>query len=146
MILLQNKKALFDYEILKTFEAGLLLEGWEVKSLRLKHGNIKAAWISTQDKKYITIENLQITPYAFSSTAMDQARPKALMVNKKELEYIQSQSSQKGVTVIPMKIYTKGKHIKCEIAIARGKQKHEKRQVLKERSMQKEAQKALKNF
>lgn len=146
MILLNNKKAYYDYEVLETFEAGLLLEGWEVKSLRAKNGNIKAAWITLQDPKHIYIDNLQITPYPFSNKEMIKGRNRALLLHKKEVTRIRTKALERGVTIIPTKIYTKGKHIKCEIAVARGKQKHEKRQVLKERAMKKEAQKVLKNF
>jgi len=144
MILLENKRVRFDYEILDTFEAGMLLEGWEVKSLRAKHGNLKASWVRVNDNSEVSLENFQIPPYRFSAEIQEKDRPKKLLLTKKEIEKINAKLSEKGRTVAPTKIYTKGRHIKCEIIIGKGRKRYEKKQVLKERSMDKEAQKALK--
>ncbi|MCF7906267.1 SsrA-binding protein SmpB [Candidatus Gracilibacteria bacterium] len=145
MILLENKRILFDYEILDTFEAGIKLEGWEVKSLRAKHGNLKSAWVRIHDGEAF-LENFQVSPYRFSAEVQDRDRPKKLLLAKREIEKIEAKLQEKGRTVAPIKIYTKGHHLKCEIVIGKGRKKYEKRQVLKDRSVRKEARQALKNF
>ena len=143
MILLENKRVRFDYEILDTFEGGLVLEGWEVKSLRAKHANLRAAWVRIQDEEAF-LENFQISPYRFSAEIQEKSRPKKLLLQKREIEKIIASLHEKGRTVAPTQIYTKGRHIKCEIIIGKGRKKYEKRQVLKERAMDKEAKRALK--
>ena len=144
-ILLENRRIRFDYEIVDTFEAGMVLEGWEVKSLRAKHGNLKGAWIKIYDGA-VFLENFQIPPWRYSSEIQPKERPKKLLLTKKEIEKIVIKSGEKGQTVAPIKIYTKGRHIKCEIIIGKGRKKYEKRQVLKDRSNEKTARQTLKNF
>lgn len=144
MILLENKRLQFDYEIIDTFEAGMYLEGWEVKSLRAKHGNLKSAWVKIINGE-VFLENFQIPPWPYASGVQDRDRPKKLLLKKNEIEKIQTKLNEKGRTVAPTKIFTSKRHIKCEIIIGKGRKKYEKRQVLKERSMDKEARKALKN-
>ncbi len=145
MILLENKRVRFDYEVLDSFEAGMLLEGWEVKSLRAKHGNLKSAWVRIHEGE-VFLENFQISPWQFSAEPQKRDRPKKLLLSKHEMERIEAKLNERGRTVAPTKIYTKGRHIKCEIIIGKGRKKYEKRQVLKKRSEQKEARQALKNF
>jgi SsrA-binding protein len=144
-ILLENRRIRFDYEIVDTFEAGISLEGWEVKSLRAKHGNLKGAWIKLRDGE-VFLENFQIPPWRYSSEVQPKDRPKKLLLKKKEIEKIAIKSSEKGHAVAPMKIYIKGRNIKCEVIIGKGRKKHEKRQVLKDRSNEKTARQTLKNF
>ncbi len=143
--LLENRRIRFDYEIVDTFEAGIALEGWEVKSIRAKHGNMKGAWVRFRDGE-VYLENFQVPPWRYSVEVQPKDRPKKLLLNKKEIEKIAVKSGEKGHTVAPTKIYIKGRNIKCEVIIGKGRKKHEKRQVLKDRSNQKTARQALKNF
>lgn len=145
MILLENKRVRFDYEILDTFEAGLVLEGWEVKSLRAKNANLKSSWVRFHGDE-AWLENCDISAWRYSSEIQPKDRPKKLLLNKKELVKIENKLNEKGVTLAPTKIFTLGPNIKCEIAIVRGRKKHEKRQVLKERAMDKTARQTVKNF
>ncbi len=144
-ILLENRRIRFDYEIIDTFESGMVLEGWEVKSLRAKHGNLKGAWIKIRDGE-VFLENFQIPPWRYSSEVQPKDRPKKLLLKKKEIEKIAIKSSEKGHAVAPTKIYIKGRNIKCEVIIGKGRKKYEKRQVLKNRSTEKTARQTLKNF
>ncbi len=145
MILLENKRVRFDYETLDTFEAGMLLEGWEVKSLRGKNANLKSSWVRLHDGE-AWLENFQISPYRNSSEIQPKDRPKKLLLNKKELEKIERKLNEKGTTLAPTKIFTLGRHIKCAIAVVRGRKSHEKRQVLRERSMEKTARRTLRDY
>ena len=145
MILLHNKRVVFDYEILDTFEAGMVLEGWEVKSLRAKNANLKSSWVRFHGNE-AWLENCDVSPWPSSGEIQVKGRPKKLLLNKKELVKIENKMNEKGVTLAPTKVFTLGPHIKCEIAIVRGRKKHEKRQVLKERSMDKTARQTMKDF
>lgn len=145
MILLENKRVSFDYEILDTFEAGIVLAGWEVKSLRAKHGNLKAAWVKISDGE-VWLENCSIPAWRYSNEIQPKDRPRRLLLHKAEMEKLAAKANEKGRTVAPTKIYTKGKTIKCEIVVGKGRKKYEKRQVLKNRDAEREARKAMKNF
>lgn len=142
---IENRRARFEYEILKTFEAGISLQGWEVKSLRAGSANIRAAWVGLREDEAF-LENFQISPWKFSKLEQPKNRSKKLLLHKHELRQLQSKSREKGVTIIPLKIFSKGNKLKCEIAIVRGRKKYEKRQVLKNRATEREARQALKNF
>lgn len=145
MILLENKRLRFDYEIIDTYEAGMYLEGWEVKSIRAKHGNLKSAWVKIINGE-VFLENFQVPPWPYASGEQNRDRSKKLLLKKSEIEKIQTKLNEKGRTVAPTKIFTSGKYLKCEIIVGKGRKKYEKRQVLKERSMDREAKKALKNY
>ncbi|MCF7917515.1 SsrA-binding protein SmpB [Candidatus Gracilibacteria bacterium] len=145
MILLENKRISFDYEILETFEAGIVLDGWEVKSLRAKHGNLKSAWVRVRDGE-AWLENCSIPAWRYSDEIQPKERPRKLLLHKREIEKMIAKSEEKGRTIAPTKIYTKGRTIKCEIVIGKGRKKYEKRQVLKTRDAEREVRKVMKNF
>ena len=146
MILFENRKARFDYEITQILEAGIALEGWEVKSLRQKNGNLRSAWIKISNGEAF-IQNFKIAAWRFGDTAaQDTLREKKLLLHKNEILKIEQKVLEKKVTLLPLKIYLSKGKIKCEIGVGKGRKKYEKRQVLKERSMNREAQKAIKNL
>ena len=145
MIYAENRRARFDYEFLDEFEAGLCLQGWEVKSLRAKQGNLRASWISFRDGEAFLL-GCSISRWKFSNDVQDKERPKKLLLHKKQVQKLEQRSHEKGISVIPIDIHTNGKQIKCRIAVARGRKKYDKKQVLKDRTTKKEAQKALKHF
>lgn len=146
--LTENKKAKFDYEILKTLEAGLVLSGQEVKAAKNGLINLKAAYVTFSGKAaYLT--NAQISRYPFAGPLPDydpyQARK--LLLHKKEIDVLRGKSQEKGLTIIPLKVYIKDRFIKVEIAIARGKHAYDKREAIKNRNTQREIRKATKgNF
>ena len=146
MILLENKKVRFDYEILEEFTAGMILEGWEVKSIRNKHANLRSAWVSIDKDDQLWLRNFKVTFYPYSNEIMEPERPKKLLLNKKEIHKIKNSLRETGLSVVPTKIFTKDSRLKLEIALVRGKKKYEKRQVLKDRAIKREIHQRLKNF
>lgn len=140
----QNKKARFDYHILETFEAGIALLGWEVKSLR--EGKVQLV------DSYVIFKNgeawllgAQIQPLLSASThfVTDPTRTRKLLLNRKELAKLQIATEQKGLTVVCTAMYWKGHLVKCAIALAKGKQSHDKRATEKERDWNRQKQRVL---
>ena len=133
-VLANNKKALFEYEILEKFEAGLVLNGQEVKSIRLGRMSLKGSYIVMKDHEPYLI-GANIPPYQPKNALpdYDPERSRALLLNKKEIDYLEGKTQQKGLTLIPLKVYTKYAKIKLEMAIAKGKGKADKREAIKKR-------------
>ncbi len=146
MIYAVNKKARFDYEILETIEAGLVLTGPEVKSVRNKKMKLTGGFVSIhKDEAYLT--NAHISKYTYSTIKdYDPERSRKLLLSKKEISYLRGKSQEKGLTIIPLSVYTKGRHIKIGIGIGRGKKQHDKRRILKDRDQKKEMQRAIKDL
>jgi len=146
MKLLVNKHAQRNYEILKTYSAGIKLSGQEVKSLRQQHGSLKEAYIKMQQELFLV--NCHIPPFQGGHADMQSYDPyqaRKLLLTKKEIQDIASQTHEKGLTIIPLSIYTKGDYIKIDIATARGKKLYDKRNDLKERSMKRDTDRIIKN-
>ncbi len=142
---IENRKARFDYEILDTYVAGISLEGWEVKSIRAGSANLKSAWVSIKNGEAF-LDNFSISPWKFSREIQPEKRSRKLLLHKKELKKLEIKSNERGNTIIPLKIFDYKGRLKCELAVARGKKKYEKRQVLKNRAMEKTVRQTLKNF
>jgi SsrA-binding protein len=142
---IENRKARFDYEILDTYVAGISLEGWEVKSIRAGSANLKSAWVVVRNGEAF-LDNFSISPWKFSREIQLEKRSRKLLLHKKELKKLETKSNERGNTIIPLKIFDYKGHLKCELAVARGKKKYEKRQVLKNRSMERVVRQTLKNF
>lgn len=142
----KNKKAYFDYEVLETFEAGIILIGAEVKSVRLGRVQLKGSFVTVRGGHAFT-ENMHISPYAFAPvTAYNPLRRRELLLNRKELDYLEGQTSQKGFTIVPLEMYLKNNHVKTLLGICRGKKFHDKRSVLKKRAVGREIDQGLKRF
>lgn len=141
--IIENKKAHFDYEVIETVEAGMELKGWEVKSLRLGRASMKDAHVRfIQGEAYLV--HMHITPYQFTRTEeVDETRSRRLLLHKKQLIELQMTSDQRGLTIIPLKVYLKGHTFKTLIGLARGKKVHEKRAILRERDIIREAAREL---
>ncbi len=147
MTLLSNKKAKFDYEIIERFEAGMKLSGFEVKSLRAQHGSLKESYVTVNDEVFLV--GAHIPPYQAHHAhheSYDTYRKRKLLLHTKEIQKLREALKQKGLTIVPLSIYTKANLIKIEIAIARGKKQHNKRNTLKERSTRRDAERAMKSF
>lgn len=143
--LADNKQAYFDYEILERYEAGIVLTGAEVKSVQKGGINLKGSYI-TFHKSDALLTNAHISPYRFANLG-DTYVPTAsrkLLLHKKEIAYLRSKSLQKGLTVVPLKVYTSGRRIKLEIAVGRGKHSYDKRASIKKRDIQREMDRAKK--
>jgi len=132
--LVSNRKARYDYQILDTLEAGMELVGTEVKSLRQHGGSMQDAY-ATIDNDELWLYNLSIAPYLSGHISMqhEERRKRRLLVHKKEIKHLKKLTQEKGSTIIPLSIYTKGSYIKIQIAVAKGKKQYDKRQAIKKR-------------
>ena len=144
-VLIQNKKVRFNFELLKTFEAGLELFGSEVKSLRNKKGNLEGSYVVVRGGEAYLV-GATIPPYQPANTPKeyDSERTRRLLITKKEIIQLAEAESQKGLTIVPISVYNKGRKLKLQIAIARGKKKFDKREILKERASKKAIERQLK--
>jgi SsrA-binding protein len=146
MSLIEHKKARMDYEILEEFEAGLELLGPEVKSLRNKLGKLEGAHITVRGGEAYLI-GASIPPYQSGNMPADYEpmRNRKLLLTTREIASLAAQESQKGLTIVPLRVYNKGKHLKLALAVARGRKKYDKRAVLKERDTKRDIDRSLKN-
>lgn len=140
-----NKKARFEYAIEETFEAGLVLQGWEVKSLRAGKGGLSDSYVIIK-KGEAWLLNAQITPLNSASTHVspEVSRTRKLLLNKKELKRLIGAVERKGYTIVPLKMYWKNGLAKVAIAIGKGKKLFDKRETIKERDWQRNKQRILK--
>ncbi len=136
-----NKKAKFDYELHERFEAGVALTGWEVKSLRAGKGQITDCFVMFKNGEAWLLGS-QIHPLISASThfVTDPMRTRKLLLNRRELNRMQEAVGQKGYTVVATALYWKAHMVKCEIALAKGKQEHDKRETEKERDWARDKQ------
>ena len=144
LIISENRKVRHDYEILEVFEAGLVLKGSEVKSLRLKQVTLKDSYVSFQGNEAF-IQKMHINEYKQSGTHNHHPeRIRKLLLHKNELHKLESQINEKGLTCVPLKIYFKNGVAKVELALVKGKKLHDKRESIKQRDAQRSLQKAMK--
>ncbi len=139
-----NKQAYHNYDILETYEAGLVLQGSEVKSLREGAVNLKDSFIRIENGEAY-IYNMYIAPYKPAARLQhDPYRKRKLLLHKREILKLMGKVQEKGLTIIPLKLYFKNGKAKLEIALAKGKAKYEKRQAIKEREMRRKLSKKYK--
>ena len=145
MALILNKKAHFNYELMETFEAGIELLGQEVKSLKKNQGSILGAHVIVRGGEAYIV-GMHIPPYQPNNTPKDYDpdRTRRLLLTKKELNELTGAEAQKGLTIVPISVYSKGRKLKLQIAIARGKKKYDKRETLKKRAAEREIARTLK--
>ncbi|WP_171012911.1 SsrA-binding protein SmpB [Arcobacter arenosus] len=144
----KNRKAFHDYEILETLEVGIVLEGSEVKAAREGRVNLKDSFVRII-KNEVYVLNMHITHLSttHSTYRPDERRARKLLLHKKQIEKFYSKVTKEGITLIPLKMYFNSKNmIKMQIATAKGKKLHDKREDLKEKSMNRDIQRALKNY
>lgn len=135
---ISNKKATFNYTIVDSFEAGIVLTGAEVKSIKDGRVNLTDSFVKVVDGDLYII-NMEIPQYKYSfDEHYDSRRSRKLLVKKKELVQVQSKIQAKKLTLIPLSIYTKGKLIKVEVAFAKGKKQYEKKAKQRERDLDRE--------
>jgi SsrA-binding protein len=142
--LVSNRKASYDYEILDTFEAGIVLVGSEIKSLRNHGGSLQDSYVDVRGK-YITLLNSSIAPYSHGGVFNhEDRRPRRLLLHKREIEKLRRLVQEKGLSVIPLSIFLNKKGIaKVRIAVAKGKKAYDKRAALKEKDDKRSIQRAL---
>ena len=139
----RNRQAAYKYNFLEKWEAGLQLQGSEVKSLRNGGVQLKDAFATVRDGE-VWLHNMHIAPYAPASRENHEPeRPRKLLLKKGEIERLIGRTSEKGLTLIPTRLYWKNGRAKVEIALARGKDVGDKRQAIKEREMKREMERAI---
>lgn len=145
-VITDNRKARFDYEILDTFEAGIMLKGTEVKSLRLGQCNIKESFVGPKDGE-IWIFNMNIPEYQQAGAHLqhEAQRPRKLLLHKREINKLMGSVVREGMTIVANKIYfDKRGRVKLEISLGKGKKLHDKRETSKQRDWNKQKQRLLK--
>ena len=141
-----NKKAYHDYFIISTFEAGIMLVGQEVKSIRLGHTNLKDSFITFKDGEAY-IKNMHISHYKDATLeTIDEKRSRKLLLNRSEINKLIIKTKEKGFTCVPLKVYLKDNLVKIEIALAKGKHLFDKKQVFAEKDIERDTQRLLKKY
>lgn len=139
-----NKKAKFDYTVLETYTAGLELSGQETKSARFGGANLTGSYVTFHNNEAYAI-NIHIAPYKFSGplTNYDPTRSRRLLLKKKEILYLQQKIHEAGLTIVVLSLYTKGRLIKTELGLVKGKKKWDKRAAIKKREIDREIRSKL---
>ena len=138
-----NRQARFKYHLLEKWEAGLVLTGTEVKALREGKAQIKDGYASVRDGE-VWLHNVHIPPYAPASRENHEPeRPRKLLMHRREIERLIGKTKEKGLTLVPTRLYFKGAYAKVELALARGKDLYDKRRAVKERDQRREIERAL---
>lgn len=142
-----NKKAAFNYFFEERFEAGIVLHGWEVKALRSGKVQLTDGYVIVKDGELFLL-GCQINPLKTASTHVnpDAARIKKLLVKKDDILRLIGKVEQKGFTLVPINLHWKNGFVKCDIALAKGKAEHDKRDVIKDREGKREVERAMKSF
>jgi len=140
--LVTNRKALHDFHIEKTFEAGLQLKGSEVKSLRRGKANLKGTFARIEDGE-LFLYGMHISPYEFAREDYEPTRVRKLLLHKAQIRQLAQKSEQQGYTLVPLKVYFRRGYAKVEIAVARGKKLFDKRTAIKEKQAKRDMQRAL---
>ncbi len=141
----ENRRARHDYQLLDRFEAGLVLTGTEVKSLREGRTTMAQAWAEIRDGE-AWLHGLEIATYSQGNRANHEPmRPRKLLLHRREIDSLYGTVREKGLTVVPTRLYFKDARVKVELAVARGKEQRDKRRDLAERDAQRQMERALKN-
>ncbi|MES1979414.1 MAG: SsrA-binding protein SmpB [Pseudomonadota bacterium] len=141
-----NKKAMFNYHIEERFEAGMVLEGWEVKSLREGKVQLTDGYVVIRNGELFII-GCQINPLGTASTHVrpDSVRTKKLLMHKDEIRRLIGKIEQKGYTLVPLNLHWKAGKVKCDVGLAKGKGEHDKRDTIKDREGKREVERAMKS-
>ncbi|MBD0281527.1 MAG: SsrA-binding protein SmpB [Thermoleophilaceae bacterium] len=138
-----NRQASFRYHLLETFECGIVLQGSEVKSLREGAVQLKDAYAEVRDGE-VWLRNMHISPYKPAARENhDPDRPRKLLLHRREIERLIGKTAERGLTLVPTRVYFNGPRAKVELALARGKEMHDKRRSIKERETRREIDRAL---
>ncbi len=144
-IICQNRKARHEYHIEDTYEAGMVLLGPEVKSIREGRINLKDGYVEIRDGE-AWLQNVHISPYSFATNTsrLDPLRPRKLLLHKRQIKKLAGKVKERGYTLIPLKVYFSNGKAKVEIALAKGKKIYDKREALKRKTMDREFEKRFK--
>lgn len=143
--LISHKRAKFDYEILETFEAGIVLAGYEVKSVRKGHGKIEGAYVVVRGGEAYLV-GASISPFQSANMPKDYdpEHPRKLLFSKKQLTELSHQGEKRGLTLVPISVYNKGRYIKVQVCVVKGKKNYDKREKIQERDVSRDILRRLK--
>ncbi|MBY0240797.1 MAG: SsrA-binding protein SmpB [Burkholderiaceae bacterium] len=145
MTIADNKKAFHDYFIEDRYEAGIVLEGWEVKAIRDNKVQIKEAYVTIKgDELYLFGAHISALPTASTHIHPDAVRTRKLLLHRHELDKLIGKATRSGYTLVPLNLHYKGGRVKCEIGLAKGKKQHDKRASEKDRDASREVASAMK--
>jgi SsrA-binding protein len=138
-----NRRARHEYHILENFECGLVLHGYEVKSIRQGRVNIQDAYGAVRGDEAF-VENMHVSPYTHGDLrVIDPLRTRKLLLRRKQIDYLLGKTREKGLTLVPLRLYLKGAHVKLEIGLARGKKLYDKREDIAERDARRDIERAI---
>ena len=142
---INNRRARYDYLILGTYEAGIMLAGSEVKSIRDGKANLADAYARVQHGE-VWLHGVHISPYEYSRAELDAVRPRKLLLHHREIDEITRATAERGVTLVPLRLYFKDGRVKIELAVGRGKRAYDKRHAIAARDAKREADRAMKGI
>ena len=137
-----NRQAGFRFNLLDKFEAGIVLQGSEVKSLRQGGAQLKDAYAEVRDGE-VWLRNMHIAPYKPARENHEPERPRKLLLHRREIERLLGATSEKGLTIVPTRLYWSGARVKVELAVAKGKDLYDKRRSIKDRDTKREIERAM---
>jgi SsrA-binding protein len=145
-VVITNRKARHDYRVLDSFECGIVLEGAEVKSIRDGRANLQDGYARVDDGE-VWLHGMHVLPYEFAhGKVIDPVRRRKLLLHHREIDKLAAATSEKGVTLVPLRVYFKDGRAKVELAVARGKSRYDKRHALAERDARRETERELKRY
>ena len=144
-VTIRNRRARFDYHVLDSFECGVVLAGSEVKSIRGGRANLQDAYARVENGE-VWLYGMHISPYEFSRAELEPTRRRKLLLHRKEIETLARATGEKGVTLVPLRVYFKDGRAKVELALAKGKRAYDKRRTIAEREAKRDAERALKGL
>ena len=144
---LKNKRGLYNYEIIETYECGIVLTGDEFKAIRNKSVSFNDSSHAYVSNNEVFLTNLSMTSNEFSNSSQDEHnRPKKLLLHKSEIRMIKKKVNEKGLTLVPVRLYQVGRLIKLELAVAKGLKNVDKRKKMKDKDLMRDAQREAKNY
>jgi len=144
MVLVDNKKARFNYEITDTYEAGIELLGFETKAVRNKHGKLEGSFVKVRGGEAYLV-GAEIPPYQPGNTPKnyEPGRNRRLLLTKAELKFLAGKESERGLTLVPLSLYNKGRFIKLSFGLAKNKKKYDKREAIKKKNVKRDIERTL---
>ena len=142
-VTINNRRARYDYLVLDAYECGIVLKGAEVKSIREGKATLQDSYARVHNGE-VVLHGMHIAPYSFSRGDLDPVRPRKLLLHHREIDELTRATAEKGVTLVPLRVYFKDGRAKVELAIARGKRSYDKRQAIAARDAKRETERALK--
>ncbi len=143
----RNKKAFFNYEIIETIECGISLAGTEVKSIRKNSFSFSDSYVKIDKRSNLVLEGFHISPYALGTIENHEpTRPRRLLAHAHEIKRLKRKVDEKGLTLVPTRVYLKRGLVKVEIGLARGKKTHDKRDTIRDRDLKRDADRSMKRY